>query len=293
MARNRIKVESQDSEGKDVTVYVTRPTPKLLREAQIVASATFKQCTSSGALWKKELAEHMTNRGLWDNDQQKELDKLELAIATNREKLRQGKKAGLNKISAAIELAIDIRRDVIKHTVLSSIMREHEGLTAESICEDAKFDFLVSHCIKDEEGEKVFDSVEAYHSKQSEKYASQAASQLSMLIYDLDNDWEKKLPENIFLSKFGFVDDELNLVNKEGHKVDVDGKLVDDEGYVVNDKGERVDIEGNVVDNNFEEYGNFEDDLGVVKPEISEEPKEEVKTQPEVKSKKKAKSSAK
>ena len=67
------------------------------------------------------------------------------------------------------------------------------------------------------------------------------------MMYNLDNSYEESLPENQFLKKFNLVNDDLSLVDNEGHRVDVDGTLVNDKGWLVNDSGDRIDREGNLL----------------------------------------------
>jgi hypothetical protein len=67
-------------------------------------------------------------------------------------------------------------------------------------------------------------------------------------MYGLDNNYEKSLPENKFLKKYKFVDDNLRLVNKDGHFVNEDGKLIDENGRFVDENGNFVDRDGNRVD---------------------------------------------
>ena len=68
------------------------------------------------------------------------------------------------------------------------------------------------------------------------------------MIYVVDKDFEKKLPENKFLSKFEYVNDDLSLVNKEGTTVDTEGRRINDEGHYLDEDGNRVDIDGNLLD---------------------------------------------
>ena len=69
-----------------------------------------------------------------------------------------------------------------------------------------------------------------------------------MLLYNLDPDYEKKLPENQFLAKYNFVDQDLHLVDDKGRRVDSEGRLVNKDGRYINEAGELIDIKGNRVD---------------------------------------------
>jgi len=73
------------------------------------------------------------------------------------------------------------------------------------------------------------------------------------MIYSLDQDFESRLPENKFLKMFDFVDEDLSLVDTEGHRVDLEGRRVNDLGQYIDADGKRVDIDGNPLD----EDGNY------------------------------------
>ena len=53
------------------------------------------------------------------------------------------------------------------------------------------------------------------------------------MLYNLDPNYDKNLEENKFLKEFNFVDEELRLINDEGHLTDADGRLINDEGRFI------------------------------------------------------------
>ena len=141
----------------------------------------------------------------------------------------------------------------IKRNELRDLIAEKMSLeqnTAESISDNSKFEYLVANCTFYENGQKVYTSLEDYQNRADDKLAFTVASSLAAMIYSVDKDFEAKLPENKFLKMFNFVNDDLNLVNKEGDTVDLDGKRIDRNGYWLNDEGQRVDKDGNVLDEN-------------------------------------------
>jgi hypothetical protein len=95
---------------------------------------------------------------------------------------------------------------------------------------------------------KYFKSLEDYLNKADDPVALLGAQNLANMIYGLDNNFEKNLPENKFLHKYKFVDDKLRLIDKRGRLVDQDGRLVDEEGRFIDEEGNFVDKEGNRVD---------------------------------------------
>ena len=120
-----------------------------------------------------------------------------------------------------------------------------EENTAEALADNARFDFLVAHCTFHENGETVYKDMKDYNSKSSDEVAFAAASELATMMYSIDSDFEKNLPENKWLKNKELVNEDLALVNKDGKRVDLEGRIIDENGYYLDDKGNRVDKQGN------------------------------------------------
>jgi hypothetical protein len=257
----RIKINSKDSDGKVKVVYVTRPTKDESTEAQLAANTVFKEAITNGALVRKVLEGELERQGIWSDDKQKELDELNKQV---REKLVTLKKGGIKK-SEGRKLAVDVRLDRAKIRRLLAERNEYDEYTAESQAENAKFDTLLSLCIKDEEGKYVFKDIDDYRDNGDQPFAIEAATKLASILYGLDEDWEANLPENRFLKLFEYVDDDLRLVDEEGKYVSVDGKHIDDQYRYVNEEGKFVDEDGNLIDDDglpVVEFQPFLDDDG-------------------------------
>ena len=155
--------------------------------------------------------------------------------------------------------------------------------TAEGQADNAKFNYLVSCCVvyKDT-NEPYFKGYEDFINKASSAVAIQGSFKLGNIIYGLSEDFEKELPENKFLTEYGFIDDNLRFVNKDGKLVYENGKLIDENGRFVNENGDYIDIEGNLlsVDGRYlTEFKPFLDDKGneVVSSTTEEEPEKKPK----------------
>jgi len=130
----------------------------------------------------------------------------------------------------------------------------------------------VSVCILDPDTRKpLFMDIDDYDSQAAEPYIIEAAGELASMMYNLSPDYEKKLPENKFLKRFQFVDEELRLINDDGHLVDGDGRLINDEGrfvaydedgvlYFIDRDGDKLDEEGNYITDDDSEPVFLDDD---------------------------------
>ena len=149
---------------------------------------------------------------------------------------------------------------------LIAVKTNLDSHTAEGQADNARFNYLVSACVvyKDSK-KKYFKDYEDYLNRSSELVAIYGAQKLASMMYGLDSDFEKKLPENKFLIKYKLVNDNLEFVDSQGRLVDAEGRLIDANGRFINEAGEFVDKDGNLVDQEGEyliEFSPFLDENG-------------------------------
>jgi hypothetical protein len=237
---NRVEVKTVDEQNKEITIYVQKPGWEEESKAKAVGARAFKQALDNGAILKDELENVLIKRGIWSVEQQKKLLELSNQIQNN---LLAIKKGGIKK-SEARKLAIEVRTLRNKQILLLADRNKYEDLTVENQVENAQFDCLVALCTYDEEGNLIYKSIDDYRNRSSSKLANDAASALGKIRYGLDPEYYHNLPENKFLKQHGFINDELELVDKDGHRVNIDGKRIDDNRNIVNENEEVVDENG-------------------------------------------------
>lgn len=245
------------------------------REAQKVYNQAFSDAVKSGCIVRARLDDLLKEQGLWDENKQAKFNNIQQQISDSEKSLAKG---GIS-LKAAKELAIKIKdlRDDLRELI--SVRTNLDNHTAEGQADNARFNYLISCCLvySDNKEKKFFKDYAEYLSRAAEPVSIKAAQVLANMLYGLDNDYEKKLPENKFLIKYKFVDNNLRLVDKEGRFVDSEGRLIDESGRFINEKGEFVDKTGNLVDINGDYVADFQpftDDNG--NPIVLEEEKEKV-----------------
>lgn len=254
-------------DGEKETVYVVKfPSRQQQHKAQLASIKAFNDARSAGAVPREKLNQYLVEQKLWDDDKQKRLEELSKNLLdAERQLARGGKTKDGKKFSKeeAKKLAVNMRIWRLEQLLLLAKSRELDRFTLESQSENANFDCLVSECTYYEDGSRVFENIEDYTARAEEEYASKAAIELSNMMYGMDEDYEKKRPENQFLIKYGFArDTDLHLINSDGKLVDSEGRLVNEEGRLINEKDELIDIDGNLVDkegNPLEEFTPFDD----------------------------------
>jgi len=240
MSKEKSRTLDVDVDGKTVKIVVRRPSGSINTKASRVAAKIWNECVSDGIMTKKELSEFMKTRNIWDKEkEEKEQDLLEAISHLEKKLAFEGK-----------QIAVEIREKRIQLRDLITERLSLEGNTAEALSDNARFDYIVAMCTYYENGEKVYKTLEDYDESSDDDIAYAAASAMAQMMYSLDKDFEKSLPENQFLNKYHFTNEDGALVNKDGQTVDLDGKLINELGHYLNDKGERVDRDGNPLDEN-------------------------------------------
>ena len=75
-SKNKYLITGKDSNGKNRTVAIIKPTPENTRQSQKVYNRTFRDALESGALLRQKLDTYMQEQGLWNEEKQKQYDKL-------------------------------------------------------------------------------------------------------------------------------------------------------------------------------------------------------------------------
>lgn len=255
---SNVEVIGKNSKGEDVTCFVRRPTSKDTKEAKVYANANVAKAIKGGSfLTRGQAREQLRKSGIWtDANEQELLDTTnEITFYVNQLTTGADEKGVKLKKSKGREIALKVIELRDKQMNILTKVNELDEWTIESQAENDEFDYLLSSCLLDEQGERVFASVDEYKEKaDNEPYYVNAARELQNIIYGFKTmeDVAKDRIEFKFLRQFNFVNEKLQFINKDGHLTDRDGKLVDEEGYYVNASEERLAKE--------ETVGEFEDD---------------------------------
>jgi len=219
-----------DDDGKEVKYLVKTPNAENYRKSQLAYNKAFREALDSGALLRQKLNDYMRSQKLWDDEKQQKYEKLIREISDGEDTL----KAGGIRLSKAKEVAISIKGKREEFKRLISERNSLDANSAEGLADNARFAALIRMCIlKPENNLPYFPEEKDYDAQSSQPWVIEAAEKLANMLYGLDPNYEKNLEENKFLKEFEFIDEELNLINKDGHRIDIDGRLINDEGRYV------------------------------------------------------------
>lgn len=238
-------VDEVTKEKSELELAILVPTVEMMSRARVEQSLAFASAMEGKAPLRAKLDKYVRDQGIWDDDKQKEVEKLALTIGRGETKLAKG---GIPLIEAK-QIALNIRsaRDEV-----NNLMSERNALdanTCEGQSENARFNSLVSMAIiYNDSGKPYFADLNDYLENSDGDIAIQAATIFARIYYGIDDDYYQQLPENQFLIRYKFCNKDLKLIDKQGRLVDELGSLVDEGGLLVNEEGSYVNYVGDVVD---------------------------------------------
>jgi len=220
-------------DGKDCVILVKKPTHSQLTQANLHAAAIFNQARKTGVCLRGQIDDWLEEQAIWSKDDREKVKELENSISEKLDKLKKGKDENGEKmkLSEARKLALEIKMERWRYNIYQLQRRQYDQYTVEGQTENARFDYLASLCLLDEEGKKLFKSVDEYYDNADEPHIIDGASRLANLMFGND-DFEKSLPENVFLTKHGLLNDKLELVNKKGERVNFENKVITEQEKV-------------------------------------------------------------
>lgn len=223
-------IESKDKDGNTVKVGLKSPGLKEYRDSQIEYNKAFREALDSGALLRQKLTDYMRDQGIWNEEKQKQNDEYVEQIRDKEEALRRG---GI-KLSEAKQLAIDLQRLRAEFRYFISEKNQLDQNSAEGQADNARFSELVRLCLLNPTTkDPYFPKQSDYDDAADQPWVVEASSELASMIYDIDPDYDDKLPENKFLKDYSFMNEDLRLIDSNGHLVDIDGRLINEDGRFV------------------------------------------------------------
>jgi hypothetical protein len=257
------------ADGSTVRVGVKKPTNQEMKDADIYRAKAWNKAFKEGVMTKAEVDQVMKDRGIWNEEKAEEEKNLTIEVLELERKLYIGEGKKKPKLSEGRKLAIQMKEKRILLRELISDRISMDENTAESIADNARFDYLVYVCsFNVDTQERLFESYEDYNQKGTNAESIAAAQILANMVYNLDSDFEDKLPENQFLKKFDLLDDNNQLVDPNtGDLVDIEGNEINELGHYIDKDGKRVDLDGNKIDGDgLYEMVDYENDLLDKKP---------------------------
>jgi hypothetical protein len=246
----KVTVKTVDEAGNELDLVVESPRADILQKAALrynirVAELLRASASAECALIpRSKLSEYLVKIGAWSDADEKQFIALQFEIRGCEKILAKG---GIKKSEArTVALRAREARDAL--VALYGKRSQYDNATIEAVAEQHRFRVLVTLCVKTPDGKPYFSSVDDYVAKESSKAAFDSASVVAKSVYNVDDNFRSRLPEEQFLVKYGFTNDLGQLINADGKLIDLLGRLVNEAGRLVDADGKLVDSDGNPVD---------------------------------------------
>jgi hypothetical protein len=194
--------------GKD---YITiSPTARELTDAKAAYTMAFRKSIEAGAYLRKAFDQVLEDQGLWSAEKTKKISSLQFLLAKLERKLNSKIKLSEAKDVAKqlTKARNDLRELVYERTAL-------DDRTSEGQAEQARLEYLCSVCTLDQITRKpVFASVLDMNDSDPD-LVSVCLDKVAALVYEVDPDFESKLPEQKFFTRFGKPELEVTEEVKE------------------------------------------------------------------------------
>lgn len=273
---------------------VRRPTMQELTKANEMRRKTFNEELAAGTMLRDQLDEELRKRKLWSDDREARYQLLRKEVVDGEFALAKG---GIS-LSKAKEIAIDMRRKRSEMVNMLSSRTDLDSNTCEGKADSVRFNFLFANCLVYNDTDEPYfkNGLGDYLLRQEDPVAGIGATEFFYLISESD-DVDSKLPENKFLKKYKFANEDFSLVDEDGRLVDTEGKHIDENGNYIKWTSDTdfilVDSNGRALNDEGEfdvEFSGFLDDNGNQIDESLYSPEEE-KPKPKRRTRKKAEAS--
>ncbi len=232
-------------DGVEKHFMVRSPSLNDQREGQKVYNQAFTDAIKSKSVVRAKMDDLLEEQGLWNKEKQAKFSTLQQELLDGEKRLAKG---GFG-LKDAKGLALKMKEVRLEIRDLIGVRTSLDNHSAEGQADNARFNYLVSACVVyRDNNEQYFKNLEEYLNKSDDPVSLLGAQKLASMIYGLDNNFEKGLPENKFLQKYKFVDEKLRLIDKKGRLVDAENRLINDAGRYIDEEGNYVDKNGARVD---------------------------------------------
>lgn len=219
-------VQNPDKTLVEISLDVRRPTYQNQREAQFHYSKAFSEAIKNKVPSKLKMEQILKENGDWTEDDDKIAKEMTDEIRRNQKKLLAGK----IKKSEAEKLAWENIKRSEDYLAFCSKKNQYFDKCAESIAEQAKFNYLTYACtVYNNNGKQFWKSYEDFleDNNKNPLVVNVSGALLASLIYNMDNDYRSDWPEYQFLKKYKYVNDNFEKLDKDGNTIKVDEDFTD------------------------------------------------------------------
>jgi len=212
-------IQNKEENLKEIILDVRIPTYQNQRDAQFQYSKAFSEAIKNNVPSKIKMIQILKQNGEWtEEDEAKEKEMLD-TIRENQKRLLAGKM----KKSEAAKIAWDNIQRNNEYLIFAQNKNQHLDKCAESLAEQAKFNYLTYSCtVYNSNGKQFWKNYDEFLEDNTKNplIVNISGALLAGLIYNIDNDYRQDWPEYQFLKKFNFVNDKFQKIDKQGNVIE-------------------------------------------------------------------------
>lgn len=218
-----------DDNGKEIKLVFRQANREDFNQADRAQAAKVAELVRDRGrrklLLKSEVETFLKENNIWTDADQVKIEEIQSTIDTLLNKLRKGgEKISVGR-KVCIEVA-DLRQQLMQKASKRQVLYDQ---TIEAIAEVEKVEYLIYTCtVYAEDGKNYWDSFEDMKNDQDSNVYKQASQYVYQVVFNLNPDFENRLPENRWLKKYNFIDDKFNFIDrKTGERVDRSGNPIE------------------------------------------------------------------
>ena len=189
--------------GKKYTVV--SPNLNVDTEAKKIYMAEYNKALKAGSVPRDRLDDKLKDLGILSEADYAKMEKIRDEI----DELLKPLKTGKIKLKEMKDRAVKAQSLRLQLYGLISYRTKYDDMCAESIAEDARFNYFVYACLIDESHKRVFNTLDDWNACTDSELLSKAANTMGEILYPDRSNIFNSLPENEFLVKYGFYTKDL------------------------------------------------------------------------------------
>lgn len=180
------------------------PTLPQEKKARQIYISKFNELRKSGDyVPRAKIIDLMRDLGVWDDESEKTLETARKRLGELLEPLDSGG-IPLSEMKERAEKAQEFRAKI--NLINIAIFKYQAEFSIEHNAEQARDDYLMCECARDEEGNKIFNSVEDMYACEDPEKVDSLYEAYNNHRYGSNDETFQNIPENKFLIEYGFLD---------------------------------------------------------------------------------------
>jgi hypothetical protein len=236
-----------------------------IREADIIRAKHYAIALKEGMMLSQSAREYFKKQGLWNEEKEAELNGAEKELQELNYVLTKKRNLPLGNVgdkSMATMFGVARRMQELRGKIinLKTVFAGIAANTVEGFAENARSNYLLyARTVYIKDGKRYFksfqhflDSYDSAEGVDDSIVAKMAFTQYQIELFGSYEEDLNALPENQFLKRFKFINEDGRLIDKDGNLVDEQGRKVDKEGFLIDENGNYLDVNNRPLDKNGE-----------------------------------------